>query len=185
MTDRYKFFNHRSNSLLLIPLLLALLLAGPLFAQEQGGYRLLFNQVRVDAPEHWRAWDAPTGVQVVREDGTVEPRFLRSGIEVAQDASDFIYVNPFVSQDTLRGGISEVGSNRDEAPLILDRNPNTYWEPLRGTPVDQWFVEIDLGRAVIARRVVLRFAEEGQGDPLLKFREMICGVEVGHQGLSV
>ncbi|HIM55585.1 MAG TPA: discoidin domain-containing protein, partial [Candidatus Latescibacteria bacterium] len=147
-------------------------MASSLSAQEGDGYRLLFNQIRVDAPEHWRAWEAPTGVQVVREDGTVEPRFLRSGIEVAQNASDFIYVNPFVSQDTLQGGISEAGSNRVEAPLILDRNPNTYWEPLRGTPVDQWFLEIDLGRAVIARRVVLRFAEEGQGDPFLKFRVM-------------
>ena len=38
--------------------------------------------------------------------------------------------------------------------------------------MDQWFLEIDLGRAVIARRVVLRFVEEGQGDPFLKFRLM-------------
>ena len=46
------------------------------------------NQIRINHPEQWRAWAAPPGVQVVREDGTVEPRFLRSGIEVAQDAED-------------------------------------------------------------------------------------------------
>ena len=152
--------------------ILFLLFAGPLLAEDDPGYRLTFNQVRINQPAQWRAWAAPTGVQVVREDGTVEPRFLRSGIEVAQDAPNFIYVNPFVSQDTLQGGISEVGSNRDEAPFVLDGNSNTYWEPLRGTPIDQWFLELDLGRAVIAQRVVLRFAEEGQGDPFLKFRIM-------------
>ena len=155
----------------MLPILL-FFLAHPLFAQESEGYRLLFNQVRINEPEHWQVWDAPTGVQVVREDGTVEPRFLRSGIEVAQDAADFIYVNPFVSQDTLQGGISEVGTSRDQAAAILDRDPSTYWEPLRSSPVDQWFLEIDLGRAVIARRVVLHFVDEGQGDPFLKFRLM-------------
>ena len=155
----------------MLPILL-FFLAHPLFAQESAGYRLLFNQVRINEPVHWQAWDAPTGVQIVREDGTVEPRFLRSDIEVAQNAVDFIYVNPFVSQDTLQGGISEVGTSRDQAAAILDRNPSTYWEPLRSSPVDQWFLEIDLGRAVIARRVVLRFVDEGQGDPFLKFRLM-------------
>ncbi len=152
--------------------ILALLLAASLCAQESDGYRLLFNQVRINEPEHWRAWDAPTGVQVVREDGTVEPRFLHRGIEVAHNAPDFVYINPFVSQDTLQGGISEVGTNRHQAPLVLDSNSETYWEPLRTAPLDQWFLEVDLGRAVIAHRVVLRFAAAGQGDPFLKFRVM-------------
>ena len=155
-------------------LLIAIILVLPLFAQEDEnpGYRLTLNQIRINQPEQWRAWAAPPGVQVVREDGTVEPRFLRSGIEVAHDASDYIYDNPFVSQDTLQGGVSDVGSNRDQAPLVLDGNPDTHWEPLRGTPIEQWFLEIDLGRAVIAQRVVLRFADEGNGDPFLKFRIM-------------
>ena len=153
-------------------LLSSLLLASALSAQEGEGHRLLFNQVRVDAPKHWWAWDAPTGVQVVRADGTVEPRFLRRLIEVARDAPNFTYVSAFTSKDTLQGGIGAVGSGQDSAPLVLDGNPNTYWEPQRTSSLDHWFLEIDLGRAVIAHRVVLRFAAEGRGDPFLKFRVM-------------
>ena len=155
-----------------MPLIILLFMVVPLFGQDSAGYSLLADRVRINEPAHWRAWVAPTGVQVVLEDGTVEPRFLRSGIEVAQNASDFIYVNPFVSQDTLQGGIGEAGTNESEADFILDGNPDTFWEPSRTMPVDQWYLEIDLGRAVIAQRVILRFVDEGQGDPFLKFRVM-------------
>ena len=153
-------------------LLFSLFSVQALSAQEGEGYRLLFNQVRVDRPVHWRAWDAPTGVQVVHADGTVEPRFLRRVIEVAQDAPDFTYISTFASEDTLQGGIYAVGTSQRQASFVLDGNPNTYWEPQRTSSLDHWFLEIDLGRAVIAHRVVLRFVAAGQGDPFLKFRVM-------------
>ena len=151
-------------------LLASLFSVQALFAQEGEGYRLLSNQVRVDRPAHWQAWAAPTGVQVVRTDGVVEPRFLPRVIEVAHDAPNFIYVSTFASEDTLQGGIRAVGSGQDSASFVLDGNPNTYWEPQRTNSLDHWFLEIDLGRAVIAHRVVLRFVAAGQGDPFLKFR---------------
>ena len=151
-------------------LLASLFSVQTLFAQAGEGYRLLSNQVRVDRPAHWQAWAAPTGVQVVRTDGVVEPRFLPRVIEVAHDAPNFIYVSTFASEDTLQGGIRAVGSGQDSAPFVLDDNPNTYWEPQRTNSLDHWFLEIDLGRAVIAHRVVLRFVAAGQGDPFLKFR---------------
>jgi hypothetical protein len=140
----------------------------PLGAQESDGYRLLSNQVQINRAEDWRAWDTPPGVQVVRDDATVEPRFLRSNINVTLDASSFIYVNPFVSNDTLQGGVHSAGSNLADGALVLDGDISTYWEPLADTPIDNWFLEVDLGRAVVAHRVVLRFADEG--DPFLKFR---------------
>ena len=34
----------------------------------------------------------------------------------------------------------------------------------------EWWAEINLGRVVVANRIVLRFAEEGQGDPFLQFK---------------
>ena len=153
-------------------LLFSLFSVQALSAQEGEGYRLLFNQVRVDRPVHWRAWDAPTGVQVVHADGTVEPRFLRRVIEVAQDAPDFTYISTFASEDTLQGGIRAVGTSQRQASFVFDGNPNTYWEPQRTSSLDHWFLEIDLGRAVIAHRVVLRFVAAGLGDPFLKFRVM-------------
>jgi hypothetical protein len=140
----------------------------PILAQESAGYRLLGNQVLINQAEDWKAWDVPPGVQVVRDDATVEPRFLRSDINVTLDADNFIYVNPFVSNDTLQGGVHSAGSNLTDGPLVLDGDMLTYWEPVADTPIDNWFLEVDLGRAVVAHRVVLRFADDG--DPFLKFR---------------
>ncbi len=139
-------------------------------AQDSLGYRLLSTQVRIDRAEDWQVWEAPPGVQVIGEDGAVEPRFLRSDINVSLDADRFIYVNPFVSNDTLQGGVHEAGSNVLDGPLVLDGDAQTFWEPLRDTPIENWFIEVDLGRAVVAHRVVLRFVDEEQGDPFLKFR---------------
>ena len=92
-------------------------------------------------------WDTPPGVQVIGLDGAVEPRFLRSDINVSLDAERFIYVNPFVSNDTLQGGVHEAGSNVLDGSLVLDGDGQTYWEPERDTAIDNWFIEVDLGRA--------------------------------------
>lgn len=109
-------------------------------------------------------WNTPPGVQVIGFEGAVEPRFLRSDINVSLDAERSIYVNPFVSNGTLQGGVHEAGSN------VLDGDGQTYWEPERDTAIDNWFIEVDLGRAVVAHRVVLRFVDKELGEPFLKFR---------------
>ncbi len=153
-----------------ISLYLACLCLSSAQAQDSDGYRLLANQVLINRAEDWRAWDAPPGVQVVRDDATVEPRFLRGNINVTLDAESYSYVNPFVSRDTLQGGVHIAGSNLPAGSLVLDGDLSTYWEPERDTPTENWFLEVDLGRAVVAHRVVLRFVAEGEGDPFLKFR---------------
>jgi hypothetical protein len=137
-------------------------------AQAQEGYRLLADQVLVDTEAHWRAWESPIGVRTVHPDGTVEPRFLRRDINAALNAGQFRYIS---EGDTLTGGIFAAGSNRELAPLVIDGDADTCWEPELDRPVDDWWIDIDLGRAVIAQRIVVRFAEEG--DPLLKFRVLI------------
>ena len=142
------------------------LFCGTALAQE--GYRLLSDQVLVDTETHWQAWEAPIGVRVVRADGTVEPRFLRRAINAALNAGQFRYIS---EGDTLTGGIFAAGSNREQAPLAIDGNAGTFWEPELDKPVDDWWIDVDLGRAVVAQRIAVRFAEEG--DPFLKFRVLI------------
>ena len=137
-------------------------------AQAQEGYHLLADQVIVDTEAHWRAWESPTGVRTVHPDGTVEPLFLRRDINAAFNADQFRYIS---EGDTLTGGIFAAGSNRELAPLVIDGDVGTYWEPDLDRPVDDWWIDIDLGRTVVAQRIVVRFAEAG--DPLLKFRVLI------------
>ncbi len=70
----------------------------------------------------------------------------------------------------LRPGISRVGSNPADAANILDRDPDTYWEPDPSDPIEDWWIEIDLGRVVPADSLVLLFADESLGDPFRQFR---------------
>ena len=60
---------------------------------------------------------------------------------------------------------------------MLDGDPATYWEPesLKGTADvrGQWWFGLDLGRLVFAHKIVLRFVEEGMGDPFLLFDVLV------------
>ena len=145
------------------------LLAQPV--QEREGYQLRPGQVIVETRAHWRAWEAPDGVRVVEADGLVHPRFLRRDIDAVLNAAEFTNIS---GTDTTSGGISAVGLRSDtlDAPLIMDGDPTTWWEPDTEYPEDAW-AEIDLGRAVIAQRIRLRFVEEGMGDPFLGFRVLV------------
>ena len=156
-------------------LLLALGSSGS--AQEQEGYRLTPTQVVIDRAAHWRAWEGATGTYQIYPDGAVQPYFLRRQTNALLDASQFETV---VSEgDTVRGGLRAAGSNIQTAALVLDGNANTFWEPNITDSLEQWFVEIDLGRTVIAQQVRVRFADEGEGDPFLKFRVLLSDGQEG------
>ena len=148
---------------------LSLALLGGTGLGAQQGYRLLSEKILVDQPAHWEAWKAAEGVRIIRDDGMVEPRFLQRHRNAVLNAGDFAYVD---EGDTLVGGIRAVGTNREAGAPAIDGDMSTCWEP-EGENLENWFLEIDLGRAVIAERIVVRFAPEGQGDPFLKFRVLI------------
>ena len=77
--------------------------------------------------------------------------------------------NPIYSY-FFRPGISRVGSNQAAAANILDDDPTTFWEPDIQAPLDDWWVEIDLGRVVTVDSLVLHFVAEDLGDPFFQFR---------------
>ena len=137
----------------------------------QDGYLIRGNRIHVDTPTHWQAWDGAVGSYLIGADGRVEPRFARSNINAMLNASEFETVT--VIGDTIIGGVQNAGTESETAHHIIDGDPTTYWEPERKHPLDLWFVEINLGRSVIGRRIVVRFAEEGSGDPFLKFRVVL------------
>jgi hypothetical protein len=147
-------------------LLLLSILCTQLGAQE--GYRLLPDRVETNTQAQWSVWQAPIGTRVFAADGSVSPRFLRRDINAARNADAFTYVS---EGDTLTGGIFSAGSNLERAPLAIDGDDTTYWEPELDRPIEDWWLDIDLGRVAVLKRIVVRFAQEG--DPLLKFRVMV------------
>lgn len=152
-----------------VTLVISLFWVAWIFAQE--GYELRPRSVVVEGIEAWNAWDTPPGVREVDSTGTVRPRFLRSANNAVRNAGQFFRVE--AEEDTIYGGIGSAGSNVLAAPYVIDGDLETFWEPNREDDVNSWYVEIDLGRTIIAQRIVVRFAPEGEGDPFLKFRVMI------------
>ncbi|HCL30499.1 MAG TPA: hypothetical protein DIC52_18980 [Candidatus Latescibacteria bacterium] len=89
--------------------------------------------------------------------------------EVIRDRKDVPLYSYF-----LRPGISRVGSNPADAANILDGDPTTFWEPDPDDPLENWWVEIDLGRVVPVDEFLLHFVDEELGDPFRQFRVLVA-----------
>ncbi len=79
-----------------------------------------------------------------------------------------------VYQYLQRVGVSRAGSNEAMASNVVDGDMQTYWEPNLDADLDQWWVEVDLGRTVIVEKVVLHFVDAELGDPFRQFRVMLA-----------
>ncbi len=165
VTDR-----HRSQALLAV---LLFSWACPVASQPEDGYTLRSNRVTVSSASQWESWTTQPGVRVIDDDGTVRPRQLVDQFNAATNATEFSY-SLLQEQDIVhQGGISAAGTNRDSALYLIDGDSTTYWEPDRDASIDDWFVEVDLGRSLIISRIELRFVGESEGDPFLRFRVLI------------
>jgi hypothetical protein len=153
---------------LTVVLVVALVL--PAKAQEEhDGYLVWRDQVIVEGKAHWLAWDGVAVGREIDEDGTLRPRFLRRRINAALNAPEF-EVKVGTSGTTRPAGIWRMGAGRrDDAAVIIDGDDATAWEPdVRSIDAELHWVEINLGRGIIAERIIVRFAQDG--DPFLTFR---------------
>ena len=145
-------------------LLATVLGCGAVAAQD--GYVIRGDQIITEGEDAWRQWVFPVGTIDFDAQG-VRPHFVARDINASLDAHRF----PLgAADDEEKGGVHAAGSNASTAANILDGDPSTYWQPNLDDPQDRWWAVIDLGRMVPATRIVLRFAEEGQGDPFYHFR---------------
>ena len=112
-------------------------------------YPLAADQIRYDSAHDWRQWeDLPLGAMELTPSGMIQPTRIEKGTDAVRDLDDF------------GGGIRNAGSNLNTARLAIDGNPATGWAPDPQTDPDEWFIEIDLGRAVSAKSVTLVFDAE-------------------------
>ena len=105
------------------------------------------EQLRFDAVDEWRTWRLPLGIVALDDAGVIRPVEIRKNVDPVRDAAAF------------GGGIRAAGSNALTAPRAIDGDRLTGWSPDLADDTDDWWIEIDLGRAVAARRVALTFLE--------------------------
>ena len=105
------------------------------------------DQIRFDTAQEWQSWNLPIGAVEITAGGRIQPVESRKGIKATLNARDF------------GGGIRGAGSNASDASLVLDGDLQSGWSPDPADPPEDWWLEVDLGRGVSARRVILIFDE--------------------------
>ncbi len=167
-------------------------------ASAQQGYDIVDDRIVVAGRSHWEHWKKPEHLTAIDSEGAVRPRHLRSIYNVLADPSiarPVVITNKdprilnvdstlkvdvlgqpvqdaqkkFVYDYLVRPGVSRAGSNIEMAAHIVDGDPTTFWEPDPDDPIERWWVEVDLGRAVPVEGISVRFVEEGLGDPFFKY----------------
>lgn len=162
---------------------LAVSLAGAAVCAQPAGHRVSGNQVVINGRNHWQNWEFAPGTLTISPDGAVRSRRIQKNTNAVFDIVDYLRFNPpaslggkepdeIVLADAVKGG-----SNVADVVNLLDGDLSTYWQP--DPPAgdrdlaSQWWFVIDLGRVVFAKELVVRFVEEGMGDPFLLFEVLI------------
>ena len=117
-----------------LSLLLLLVVHSALYAQD-----IVFEGT------DFAAWNHPAGLVQIGSEGVAVKRFGTTFNAVA-NAGEFSSVT-----------IGDYGrlpvrapSNQAQAGLVADQDHNTYWQPDLDDPLQKWWLEIDLDRAVVA-----------------------------------
>ena len=109
---------------------------------------LYAEELRFDEASEWKEWSLPIGIVELTPEGVISVLPVRKNINAALQAGDY------------GGGIRGVGSNRNNAPLVVDGDPATGWGPDPNDLGKRGWIEVDLGRGVPASVVSIVFSAE-------------------------
>lgn len=104
-------------------------------------------------------WRYPKGIVKITDEGNVELVRVRKNIDAIANADQFEHNSWEKSDIEIQGGIKDAGSNQADAKKTIDRNPDTWWSPRWNDPLQDWWLEVDLGRMISATRLKITFAE--------------------------
>ncbi|MBI4530921.1 MAG: gliding motility-associated C-terminal domain-containing protein [Candidatus Latescibacteria bacterium] len=126
-------------------------------------------------------WKFPGGGVVrLTDNGWVTVDSVRHEENAALDAHAFTYQG-HVGEVT--GGIRSAGTNSADAPNVIDGNPFTFWSPPPDAPVESWWIEIDLGRVVTAKKIRLIFDKDRP--PFSEFKVFVSTGELRFPGTAL
>lgn len=147
---------HRIHALI-IPVCVCVFALSAAYAE-----RLVFQ-----GTESWRDWEVPFGLTEVGDQGQLRLVKYRKDIDAVRDAHLFSYESK--SKGLVSGGIWEATSNPAAAETIIDGDETTYWQPDPADEVEDWAIEIDLARTVLAREIRLQFPDREGARPFRQF----------------
>jgi hypothetical protein len=136
------------------------------------------DTVTFDSPEEWSEWTQPQGLLNISENGQLSLTKFRKNTNLIVDAHLFTHDSK-TRGDAVAGGVWEAGSNPGGSSLVIDGDPDTYWQPSANDAQEDWFITIDLGRAALAKEIRLTFPDQEGARPWSQFRVFVTtGVRI-------
>ena len=123
---------------------------------------------RVDRRAQWKQWTFPSGTLAFSPNGSVTPVEFKGRHNAAANASEFTH--ELVSGQEMRGGAWKAGTNLATAGRAIDGRAHTFWQPDPDAPLEDWWIEINLGRAVLVSEIRLTFPDQEGARPFREFR---------------
>ena len=124
--------------------------------------------LRFDNTAAWSTWEMPYGLVEFGDAGQLQLVKFRKDINATTNAPLFTH-STRSRGDNVAGGVWKAGSNPDAAGRIIDGDPATFWQASPGDALDDWSVQIDLGRAVLAKEIRLEFPDQDGARPFRQF----------------
>ena len=122
---------------------------------------------RIQSRAAWKTWSLPGGAVVLGNDGSVRPRRYQRNINAAANASEFEHLTK--DDGLVFGGVRRVGSGQATAARVIDSDATTYWQPSPSDALEDMWLEVDLGRTVIANKIRLVFPDTSGVRPFRNF----------------
>ena len=124
--------------------------------------------LRFDNAAAWSTWEMPYGLVEFGDAGQLQLVKFRQDINATANAHLFTHATRSQG-DNVAGGIWKAGSNPDAAGRIIDGDSATFWQAAPSDALDDWSVQIDLGRAVLAKEIRLEFPDQDGARPFRQF----------------
>ena len=178
-----------------------LLSASGIAHAQMEGYSVQRDRYVVSRKVDWEVWRFPKGALRIAENGRVLPLYVRKSTNAVSNAKEFVHQIPgeilldfpfrtewekgmgvYGTFYLASGGIKNAGSNLSDAWLAIDGDTATYWEASLNDGLEDWWIEVDLGRLVAATKVVVTFADERMGDRFSEFKVSTSKGEPAYQG---
>ena len=128
------------------------------------------DELRLSSPADWQTWTIPKGTLEIADDGSISLAWMRRDINAVANAAEFSHSE---GKNQVFGGIRQVNSNPQDAANVMDQDLSTYWQPSADDPLENWWIEIDLGRPVLARKLRFVFSDALDAKPFRNFTAYI------------
>lgn len=122
----------------------------------------------LNSKAQWDTWTFPRDIVAIDDDGTIRPVKFDQPINAALNATRFTH--KLKEGGEAQGGVWKIGSGQATADLVIDGDPSTYWQPDQNAPLEDWWLEINLGRVVPVTSIRLTFPDAEGARPLQEFR---------------